>query len=194
MTGPWIALIIVLWATVLLIGFLVLGLLNRTSSVLDRLQSALERGELGGLASGRGLSPGSRVPTFSGRTPDGNWLSDADLRGQPTVMLFLDPDCGPCKALVTGLRDGSMALNGAQLVVVMHDTDEARSIDVGRSRMVVFQSDNSISMAFRTAVTPNAFALSAAGKIVDRRIPSSVEDLAELAREAVREEVRLGIG
>lgn len=185
MTAPWIALVAALWAIVFVLGLLVLGLLNRASTLLDRVQEALERGDLGGQMVGRGLSAGSPLPMFTGRTPSGDSVTNTDLRGFPAVVLFLDPDCRPCRAIASQLREGPARLDGARLVVVMRNAEEAHSMGLGESPTIVFEPDNSVSMGFETAVTPNAFAVSADGRIVARRIPGSADDLVELAREAM---------
>jgi hypothetical protein len=91
------------------------------------------------------------------------------------------------------LRSDLTHLAGTRLVVIMNASEEAKSMDVG-PHLVLFEASGSVSLAFKTAVTPNAFAVSADSRIVNRKIPQDVEDLAQLAREAIGGEVSMSAG
>lgn len=50
-----------------------------------------------------GLAPGTPAPDFRVLRVDGGELSLSQFRGQPMLLVFSDPNCGPCDALAPRL-------------------------------------------------------------------------------------------
>jgi thiol-disulfide isomerase/thioredoxin len=58
------------------------------------------------LAPPAGLPPGSPAPSFRLNSADGKSVSLEDLRaaGKPVLLVFVQPDCGPCNELMPEIR------------------------------------------------------------------------------------------
>lgn len=56
------------------------------------------------LTGGIKVKPGHPLPSFRERTVDGHTLTEASLRGKPTLINFYFSDCVPCIAEVTDLN------------------------------------------------------------------------------------------
>ena len=183
MTGPWLAAFVVLWVLVLLLAVLVLGVLRRVVPVLDRL----ERGQAQA-AGGFGLPVGSELPGFEARDREGGAVT-GDAIPRPGIVLFLDPECRPCRKLADELRSAAANLSRVPLAFVAPDTGAGRQL-VPPAGLVLLQTGQAISRAFQTSITPHAFLIDANGRVSDQTIPESVADLNALAAR-LRREVRL---
>jgi hypothetical protein len=181
MTGPWLVAFVVLWALVLLLGVLVLGVLRRVAPILDRLEEQQQT------VPGFGLPAGTRVPAFEARDREGKAV-DADAIPRPGIVLFLEPGCRPCEKLVKELRSGAVKLDGVPLVFVAPDTDEGREL-VPPIGLLMLQTGRDISRAFQTSVTPHAFLIDADGRLSNQTIPESIADLNFLAAQLGRMDV-----
>jgi hypothetical protein len=182
MSGPWIAAWLALSTLVVITTFLVLGLLRRVSPLLEQAESAL-RSAGSGPGPLQGLPIGTELPQFEARDVRGSVITDADLAGTPAVVLFIDPGCGPCERLMAELRSGWAGEQGARLWVVTGNGHE-RELDLSGKATVLLQSDERVSRAFQTSITPHAFAIGIDGTIVNRDIPDSTDALVKLARQA----------
>src|SRR5712691_4759545 len=93
---------LLLWAAVLIIGFLLLGVLNQMALLKWRLQelSATTPSRIGR----NGLTPGTPAPGFTLESVDGTGMSLADFAGRTTLLVFVQPGCGPCSDLVPTLN------------------------------------------------------------------------------------------
>ena len=102
MDTAWLISYTVLWALVLLLGFLLFGTL-RTLAVqgwrLDQLEATMPS------RVGRtGLKPGRKAPNFTLPTVNGREASLTDFRGRATLLVFVQPGCGPCNSVVPALN------------------------------------------------------------------------------------------
>jgi hypothetical protein len=183
MTTPWIITLATLWVVVLLVVVILLGLIRRVLPVLNDLGTGPP--SAGGVVFGPGgLSPGSTLPTFEAQYSDGRLFSSSQMKGSPSIVLLAEPDCEPCQLLASELQrqDGI----GVDLLFVSPEPWE-RDGAFPQGVSMLIQSGNSVSRAFRSAATPHAFAIDAAGTVVENTIPGSVEDLNQLAGRLTEE-------
>ncbi len=182
MTGPWLAAFVILWALVLLLALLVLGVLRRVVPLLDRLEEQQQT------VPGLGLPAGTRVPAFEAHDREGDAVT-ADAIPRPGIVLFIEPGCGPCEKLAEELRSDAANLDGVPLVFVAPDTNEGREL-VPPAGFVLLQSGHAISHAFQTSITPHAFLVDADGRLSEHTIPESVADLNLLAAQLGRKDAQ----
>src|SRR5262249_47109247 len=116
------------------LSWLVYGLLRQNGRILDRLE-ALEVPEAGepamrrqgrvfvdrSLAASRinrdGLKPGVAAPAFSLPTVDGHTVALADYAGRRVLLVFSDPECGPCLEMLPRL-DAAARVSDVPLLVI----------------------------------------------------------------------------
>src|SRR5918912_591131 len=117
-----------------------------------------------------GLPVGSAAPDF--RLPGlyGETLTLGALRaaGQPVVLLFMDPDCGPCGALLPDVGRWQREQAGRlTLAVISRGAVEAnlpKSAEHGISR-VLLQQDREVAERYQAHGTPSAVVVQPDGQI-----------------------------
>ncbi|HEX6230964.1 MAG TPA: hypothetical protein VF029_04575 [Actinomycetota bacterium] len=181
MTAPWIVAFALLWIAVLLVLFLQLGQFRTAIQVLESAERHLEGSPH---LSRQGLAPGSRIPDLEARYADGAVVRRADVGERDGIFLFLSSGCAPCLDLLEDLRRNGGWDGHIPLIAVIEDTTEARLIRFPRGIAVLYQTDEAVSRAFDTAVTPHAFLVAAEGTVVDKVIPNTAGQLRALARQA----------
>jgi peroxiredoxin len=113
------------------------------------------------------LAVGSIAPDFTLPTVDGDEWSLAAHRGEPLTLLFSDPDCPPCAALLAAL--GQRSQNRMGMVIVSRgDAEENRQLvaATGITAPVLIQRQREVARAFRTLETPAAYRIGVRGEIV----------------------------
>jgi len=179
MSGAWIAAFLALWVVVLLLGLLVLGTLRRIAPLLERAESHLAASS--GAAGRLGLEPGVPVPKFQVATVEGATVTDADLRGKTSIVLFIRRGCPACAPLIDQLKGGEAAKLGIQLVVAAEEESLAEELASAEAVTAIAQPDRSLANAFQTNATPHAFAVATSGVVAESGFPNSVEQLEVLA-------------
>jgi methylamine dehydrogenase accessory protein MauD len=116
------------------------------------------------------LAVGDAAPAFVAEDLDGNMVGLASLRrdGIPTLLVFADPSCGSCVALLPDIARWQRELAEDLTVVVVSegDPDEVRAeTDAHGLAGVVVQRDRSVSEAYRIGGTPAAVVVGADGRI-----------------------------
>lgn len=118
----------------------------------------------------RGLPVGSQAPAFSLSGLHGETLTLGALRapGKPIVLVFSDPGCGPCTALLPEVgrwqRDYASKL---LLVVISRGTPEdnrAKTAESGITQ-VLLQQDREVAESYQAAGTPSAVLIRTDGTI-----------------------------
>lgn len=164
-----------LLALVALEGWLLVQLFRQHGRVLLRLD-ALEGGRGGHSPSAgaaarqtRGLAVGSKAPDFELPSLTGEPVTLASLRARarPVMLVFTDPDCGPCTALLPELgrwqREHADDLTFA-LVSRGRAADNAASEEHGISP-VLLEADHEVTAAYKVAGTPSAVLVRPEGTI-----------------------------
>lgn len=187
MTVPWIVAFAALWLVVLIVGALLVGTLHRVIPVLVEAESAMERARR--MARVGGIEVGSIVPPFSVDTVDHSLLTDDDLRGTTSVVLFIGNECPACDELNRSLEAGDVPEIDARLVVVA--SDNSHGMRLSRSRVpVVADADRVVTASFGSDRTPHAFVIDPAGRVVGVGSPngwSGVRELVEISKKGGEE-------
>jgi thiol-disulfide isomerase/thioredoxin len=99
MQGIWLVLFIVQSAVVLAVAMIVVGILRYLGRIQERIDLAAP--QISAFALGEAL------PEFQLSTSDGSEFSLSRLRehGRPSILLFLTPSCGGCKAVLQQLQE-----------------------------------------------------------------------------------------
>jgi peroxiredoxin len=133
-----------------------------------------------------GRRAGSRAPSFNLPDLDGRAVSLDQYLGRHVLLIFSDPKCGPCEALLPELvrfeseqRDGAVAL-------IMVGRGEAeinrRKVqDYGVKFPVVLQRHWELSAEYGIFATPAAFLIGPDG-VIERNVATGVNDILSLAR------------
>jgi peroxiredoxin len=129
-----------------------------------------------------GLKAGSSAPDFRLPRLDGGELSLKELRGRRVLLVFSDPECGPCNALAP--RVEKFHLDHAEISVVMISRGElkenrAKVKEHGLTFPVVLQRHWEISRRYAMFATPVGYLIDEAGVIV-RDVAVGVEPILDL--------------
>ena len=143
-----------------------------------------------------GLPPGSTAPDFALPDLNGRIVSLGDLRGRRVLLVFSDPNCGPCMELLPELAAINRAYGDTGPAVVMvgrGDRDENRQkvAQHGVTFPVVVQEHWKLSKDYGIFATPVAFSIDENGTI-DRPVAKGTDailTLAKLAGERAKEPV-----
>jgi methylamine dehydrogenase accessory protein MauD len=163
-------------AGVIVLGLLIaqwwflLNLMRQNGRLLVRLEAlevALASGDLSPSRNGSavraemGLPVGSAAPDFELPDLSGGTLSLNSLRasGKPTLLLFTDPDCGPCQVLLpeVGRWQHERPEEIAVSLISRGEPEENRTqADEHGLSNVLLQEDWEVSEAYRVVGTPSA--------------------------------------
>ena len=117
-----------------------------------------------------GLAVGSPAPSFTLPTLAGETISLHALRalGKPVVVIFSDPGCGPCTALLPEIG-GFQREHATKLVVALisRGTVEANRPKVSEYGLthVLLQKDREVAQAYQANGTPSALLIRPDGTI-----------------------------
>jgi len=128
------------------------------------------------------LLPGARAPRFTLPQPGGGEQTlDALLaRGRPTALLFVEPACWPCRALLCELGGWRTGLAGdlSVAVVAKGEAREVEAVDEMRGlEGLLLDEQGSTSKAYGVQATPAAVLVSARGRVA--RPPAAGRDAIE---------------
>ena len=171
------------------------GLLRQNGRLLARLGAVEETLAAAGLAqsengarSAPGLPVGAPAPAFGLRDVRGEEVALEDLRarGKPVVLLFTDPNCGPCADLLPEV--GRWQREYAEKVTVSlvgRGSAEENQAEVSEHGVenVLLQEDWEVADAYQVEATPSAVVISPEGTIRSPlgQGPGEVEALVEHA-------------
>jgi peroxiredoxin len=153
------------------------GKRGRLSSERSLADSRLER---------EGLPAGTPAPAFALPDLAGRTVSLADYLGQRLLLIFSDPDCGPCDALLPDLaRLQNEAADGLQVVLVGRG-----SVEQNRSKAAahdidfpfVLQPGWRLSKEYGIFATPVAFLIDEEG-VIARDVAKGAPEIVSLARD-----------
>lgn len=143
-----------------------------------------------------GLRVGASAPAFRLPRLGGGELSLEDYRGRRLLLVFSDPECEPCDALVPELE--RLHRTGADVAVVMigrggAKANRAKVKQYGLTFPVALQNDWEISRLYRKAgVTPSGYLIDEGGKIAADMAAGGDEILTLMAGRAVAASERKG--
>ena len=140
-----------------------------------------------------GLAVGTDAPLFSLPTVKGAMAGLADLMesAKPALLIFTDPNCGPCAALLPELaRWENEAKAHFTLALLTRGTAEANleKFEKLQFRNVLLQKDREVAESFQSPATPSAVLVEA-----DGRVGSPVAVGADAIRALVARTINAGL-
>lgn len=130
-----------------------------------------------------GLTAGTLAPEFRLPRIDGGELSLADLRGRLVLLVFSDPNCGPCDELAPELERIHCQRPDLQVLVISRRDAEATRVKAARlglSFPIVMQKQWEISLQYGMFATPIGYLIDEQG-IVATDVAVGVEPILALA-------------
>jgi peroxiredoxin len=117
-----------------------------------------------------GLDAGTHAPNFELPDLNGQPRTLEEFRGQRVLLVFSDPDCGPCQELGTYLVDTHRQGGEQGLAVVMIsrgsvDANRAKAAEHGYPFPVLLQRGWEVSRAYAMFATPIAYLIDELGVI-----------------------------
>jgi peroxiredoxin len=166
----------------------VLDLARETAGARRRLGSERSLGE--SQIEREGLRAGAPAPTFALPDVDGKTVSLAEYRGRKVLLVFSDPHCGPCEALLPELvrLDREHRGNNLQVLVVGRGDpaeNRSKSREHGLEFPVVVQKGWKLSKQYGIFATPVAFLVSEDG-VIERDVARGRDEIIALAERQAR--------
>jgi peroxiredoxin len=116
-----------------------------------------------------GLRAGTPAPLFRLPQVDGGELNLKEYHGRRTLLVFSDPECGPCDRLAPQLEELHRTRNDFSILMVSRRDEEAnrKKIDsLGLTFPMVLQKNWEISKLYGMFATPIAYLINEEGVIV----------------------------
>jgi peroxiredoxin len=135
-----------------------------------------------------GLMAGAVAPEFQLALTDGGELSLSDLRGGRVLLVFSDPDCGPCDELAPRLQRIHLERPHLQVIMVSRrdaSATRAKAAKLGLSFPIVMQKQWEISLKYGMFATPIGYLIDEQG-VIARNVAVGVEPILALAGESAR--------
>jgi peroxiredoxin len=113
-----------------------------------------------------GLKAGVSAPDFRLPRIDGGELALAEQRGGRVLLVFSDPDCGPCDELAPRLQELHLQRPDLQVLVVSRrdaEATRAKAAGLGLSFPIVVQKQWEISLLYGMFSTPVAYLIDEEG-------------------------------
>lgn len=126
----------------------------------------------------RGLPIGTKAPAFrlEGIFGETQTLDALRAPGKPVLLVFADPGCGPCNALMPDVAGWQKELASQLTIAVMSrgtvEKNQEKAQEHGLST-ILLQPDRAISDAYQAVGTPSAVLVQANGTIGSQLIPGS---------------------
>jgi peroxiredoxin len=129
-----------------------------------------------------GLKAGTPAPAFRLPRLDGGDLSLADYHGRRLLLVFSDPECGPCDQLAPHLEHLHRHRPDLQVLMVSRRDEEANHRKVARLGLtfpVALQKSWEISRLYGMFATPIAYLIDEQG-VIAADVATGVEPIREL--------------
>jgi peroxiredoxin len=140
-----------------------------------------------------GLKAGETAPEFTLPRIDGGELSLADLRGERVLLVFSDPNCGPCDELAPRLQALHLQRPDLQLVVISRrdmDASRAKADSLGLTYPIVVQKQWEISLKYGMFATPIGYLIDGQG-VLASDVAVGVEPILALAEKSAPDLTRI---
>jgi uncharacterized membrane protein YphA (DoxX/SURF4 family) len=150
--------------------WLLIAALVVTAALLVQLQRRRKQTSVKAPEKPKGLPLDSVAPPFELAAYTGGSRSLVQLLdyGKPLLLIFTNPNCGPCVALFTEIKDWQTA-HHEQLTIALisRGTIKDNFVNVARNRLgqVLLQQSHEVAEQYRASVTPTAVVVNTEGKI-----------------------------
>jgi methylamine dehydrogenase accessory protein MauD len=170
-------------------------LLVRVEALEANLGSGAVVPSTNGTQQAAGLPVGSQAPAFSLEDLHGETLTLGSLRSpeKPVMLLFTDPNCGPCTAMLPEIgRWREEHANKLTVSLVSRGKPEENRAKTGEHGLskVLLQQDWEVSEAYRVGGTPSAVLVQPDGTI-GSAVMGGAEAIRALVAHAVGERTQL---
>jgi peroxiredoxin len=115
-----------------------------------------------------GLKAGTPAPDFRLPRLDGGELSLADYRGRRVLIVFSDPECGPCERLAPHLERLHRRATDLHVLMVSRrdrETNRRKVAELGLTFPVVLQTNWEVSLRYGIFATPVGYLIDERGLI-----------------------------
>jgi peroxiredoxin len=175
-------------------GWLLLNLLRQNGRLLLRIEALEARLETAGTRGvtaqvGSGLPLGTPAPAFRLRSlaNEPRTLDALRTPGKPVLLVFSDPECGPCTALLPDLaRWQREQTDKLTIALISRGTAEANRAKVAEHGLdqVLLQQDREVAAAYQVHGTPSAVVVRPDGSIGSPLAPGA-EAIAALVAQTL---------
>ncbi len=167
-------------------GWLLLNLMQQQGRLLLRLEEVERKlGVQGALPVSEppqpiGLTVGTAAPAFQLPALAGNRvtsLKDLLAFGKPTMLLFSDPDCGPCNHLMPAVAAWQKELSEKLTLAIISRGDRQANEDKAKAAgvtNVLMQKDYEVADLLKLYGTPSAVLIGTDGNIQSSGVSGSV--------------------
>jgi len=159
---------------------------------LRRLQRDLETTRNAAALGGGGLPVGDDAPVFALPDLQGERITLTTLleRGNPLLLTFMSPGCGPCAALMPKIREWQQTSSERLTIAVlsMGTAEQNALFEEQRLDFVLLQDGMEVAHQFGVTATPSAVLVSREGKIASRKAETEI-GIEPLVRLALRDGV-----
>src|SRR5262249_43727065 len=135
-----------------------------------------------------GLKAGAVAPEFRLPRIDGGELTLAELRGRRVLLVFSDPECGPCEELAPRLQELHVRRPELRVLVISRrdaEATRARADALGLGFPIVLQKHWEISLRYGMFATPIGYLIDERG-IIARDVAVGVGPILALADAPAR--------
>lgn len=139
-----------------------------------------------------GLKAGTLAPEFCLPRIDGGELSLAEFRGQRLLLVFSDPNCGPCDDLAPGLQHIHAERLALSVLMISRRDMEATRAKAAILRLsfpTVVQKQWEVSLQYGMFATPIAYLIDEQGVLLSD-VAVGVGPILALAEQPVRKDAR----
>jgi peroxiredoxin len=136
-----------------------------------------------------GLKGGTPAPDFRLPHIDEGDLSLSDFRGERVLLVFSDPDCGPCDDLAPQLQEIHLRRPELRVLVVSRrdiEANRAKARVLGLTFPIVLQKQWEVSLKYAMFATPIGYLIDEQG-IIASDVAVGVAPILALADEGVHE-------
>lgn len=136
-----------------------------------------------------GLKAGVPAPDFRLPRIDEGELSLTDFRGERVLLVFSDPECGPCDELAPQLQEIHLRRSELRVLVVSRrdvEANRAKATKLGLTFPIVLQKQWEVSLQYAMFATPIAYLIGEVG-ILASDVAVGVGPILALADEGVHE-------
>lgn len=161
---------------VLVEGWIILKLIRQHGRLILRIDNLEYRLDIAGLrnlpdsALSNGLSIGTQAPSFSLPNLNGDNVSLDNFLAikKPIVLVFSDPGCGPCAAMIPSLVEWKNELSSEVTLILI--SRGAKDVNIGKFGelnldYVLLQTEREIAELYKATATPSAIRIGIDGQI-----------------------------
>lgn len=133
----------------------------------------------------KGLTAGTVAPDFRLSRIDGRETALGDFRGERLLLVFSDPNCGPCDALAPHLEELHRERSDLHVLMISRrdaDATRAKAASLGLSFPIIMQKQWEVSLQYGMFATPIAYLIDERGVLLSD-VAVGVEPILALAEQ-----------